>query len=113
LTSNNFHELSLLSKTELEWLMGKKKVSKVYQYRIGSDIKKKLQVFLTSELPLLAKNGFLNARSVYNHLSANTQNKIEQLSLGNNHISNDNHHFHIKKRSLGRDLIPRPFPYQE
>jgi len=40
---------ALLTTTELEWLRGKKKVSKVYQYRIRSDIKKKLQVFQVSE----------------------------------------------------------------
>ena len=53
LAHNNQQELSLLTKTELEWLMGKKKVSKVYEYRMRSDIKKKLQIFQQSELPLL------------------------------------------------------------
>ena len=103
---------SLLTKTEMEWLIGKKKVSKVYEYRIRCDIKKKLQIFLTSELPLLAESGFLNELSVYTHLSANTQSKTAQLSLDNSRISNDNHHLPYKKTSLGRDLIPRPFPYQ-
>jgi len=110
---------SLLTKTEMEWLIGKKKVSKVYEYRIRCDIKKKLQIFLTSELPLLAESGFLNELSVYTHLSANTQSKTAQLSLDNSRISNDNHHLPYKKWSLGRDFrcdstlsVPRPFPYQ-
>ena len=50
---------SILTNAELEWLIGKKKVSKVYEYRIKSDIKKKLQIFQRLELPLLAQNGFL------------------------------------------------------
>jgi hypothetical protein len=102
---------SLLTKTELEWLMGKKKVSKADEYRIRSDIKKKLQMFQTLELPLLIQNGFLNELSVFTQPSANTQSNIEQLSLEKNHISTDNHHLPYKK-SLERDLIPRPFPYQ-
>ena len=56
---------SILTTSQLEWLTGKKKVSKIYEYRIRSDIKKKLQIFQKSELPLLAKNGFLNELSVF------------------------------------------------
>ena len=59
--------------------MGKKKVSKVYEYRIRSDIKKKLQIFQALELPLLIQNGFLNELCVFTQLSANTQSNIEQL----------------------------------
>jgi hypothetical protein len=75
-----------MTSTELEWLRGKKKVSKVYQYRIRSDIKKKLQVFQLSELPLLAQNGFIN------ELSANTQNtrSTVQLSSKNNLVLANN-----------------------
>lgn len=65
---------SILTNSELEWLTGKKKVSKIYEYRIKSDIKKKLRIFRQSELPLLAQNGFLNELSVFTQkLSANTQ----------------------------------------
>jgi hypothetical protein len=75
-----------MTSTELEWLRGKKKVSKVYQYRIRSDIKKKLQVFQLSQLPLLAQNGFIN------ELSANTQNtrSTVQLSSKNNLVLANN-----------------------
>jgi hypothetical protein len=65
---------SILTTSELEWLTGKKQVSKVYEYRIRSDIKKKLQLFQKFELPLLAQKGFLNDLSVFTQkLSANTQ----------------------------------------
>jgi hypothetical protein len=40
-------------------LQDKIKVSKVYEYRLKSDIKKKLQTFQQLELPLLMKNGFV------------------------------------------------------
>ncbi len=77
---------ALLTSTELEWLRGKKKVSKVYQYRIRSDIKKKLQVFQLSELPLLAQKGFTNELKIFTQLSANPQNTSStvQLSSKNN-----------------------------
>ena len=51
---------ALLTKTELEWLLGKIQVSKVYEYRIKSDIKKKLQIFQQLELPLLMEKGFIS-----------------------------------------------------
>ncbi|MFL6400552.1 MAG: hypothetical protein ACJ72J_13365 [Nitrososphaeraceae archaeon] len=50
---------ALLTKTEFDWLQDKIKVSKVYEYRLKSDIKKKLQTFQQLELPLLMKNGFV------------------------------------------------------
>ena len=77
---------ALLTRYRIKWLTGKKKFSKVYQYRIRSDIKKKLQVFQVSELPLLVQNGFLNELSVFTQLSANTQNtrSTVQLSSKNN-----------------------------
>ena len=92
---------SLLTKTELEWLMGKKKVSKVYEYRIRCDIKKKLQVFQTSELPLLIQNGFLDELSVFTQLSANTQSNVEQFPLENNRNSNENRPLPTKSGALG------------
>ena len=50
---------ALLTRTEIEWLLGKVKVSKSYEYRIKSDIKKKLKTFTELEVPLLIRNGFL------------------------------------------------------
>jgi len=73
LASDTSKKMALLTKTELEWLMDKKKVSKVYEYRMRSDIKKKLQTFQQLELPLLLEKGFLADWSKYTQLSANTQ----------------------------------------
>ncbi|HJT85353.1 MAG TPA: hypothetical protein VJ697_12810 [Nitrososphaeraceae archaeon] len=110
---------SLLTKTELEWLTGKKKVSKVYEYRMRSDIKKKLQNFQQLELPLLIEKGFLADLSKYPQLIANTRSNLEQLLLQNNPISNDIHNLPYYIQSLGRKCrcnstlsVLRPFPYQ-
>jgi hypothetical protein len=48
----------LLSKTELRWLLGDIKVSKSFEYKIKSSIKKKIQTLTELELPLLVKNNF-------------------------------------------------------
>jgi hypothetical protein len=46
--------VSFLSKTELQFLQGQKQVSKSYEYKIKSILKKKLSVLLEKELPLLS-----------------------------------------------------------
>jgi hypothetical protein len=53
---------SLISKrhNERDWLLGKINVSKPYEYRLRSRIRKKLQIFAKFELPLLSKSGFLD-----------------------------------------------------
>src|SRR5919202_4976513 len=99
----------ILTKTELEWLQHKIKVSKVYEYRLRNDIKKKLQAFQQLELPLLMKNGFISsndALSVYTqNLSANPQS-LQRSNKATNKL------LFTKQRSLGRDLDPGPLPYQ-
>jgi hypothetical protein len=100
---------ALLTKTELDWLQHKIKVSKVYEYRLKSDIKKKLQTFQQLELPLLMRNGFIssaNDLSIYTQsLSANPQ-RVESSSRARIQLLKP------KGASLGWDLDPGPLPYQ-
>jgi hypothetical protein len=97
---NNDTSPALLTKTELDWLQHKIKVSKVYEYRIRSDIKKKLQTFQHLELPLLMKNGFISTNG---DLSAYTQN----LSANPQILESSNKArielLKPKQASLGRD----------
>jgi hypothetical protein len=51
---------ALLTRTEIEWLLDRVKVSKAYQYRIKSDIKKKLKTFTELEIPLLIDKGIID-----------------------------------------------------
>ena len=46
--------MSLLSKTEIQYLQGRKNVSKSYEYKLKSIIKRKLFNFIGQELPLLS-----------------------------------------------------------
>ncbi len=45
--------MSLLSKAEVQYLQGQKKISKSYEYKLKSIIKKKLANLIEEELPLL------------------------------------------------------------
>jgi hypothetical protein len=47
--------MSLLSKAEVQFLQGQKQVSKSYEYKLKSIIKKKISLLVDKELPLLAK----------------------------------------------------------
>ena len=44
---NNINPV-LLSRTELDWLLGKTKVSKIFEYQIRSRIKKKVKTLTSS-----------------------------------------------------------------
>ena len=47
--------MSLLSKSEIQFLQGQKDIAKSYEYKLKSVIKKKLSILLEKELPLLLK----------------------------------------------------------
>ena len=64
-TNNNIQPI-LLSKSELYWLLGDINVSKSFEYKIKSSIKRKIQILTELELPLLVKNNFF-VNDDYNH----------------------------------------------
>ena len=103
---------ALLTKSELAWLVGKIQVSKVYEYRIKSDIKKKLQTFQQLELPLLMEKGFISPSNNNNSLSVYTQNLCANPQLHESTKEARIEPFKTKEGSLGRDLDPGPLPYQ-
>ena len=49
---------ALLTNTELEWLRGNKQVSKSFEWKMKSEIRRKLRTFESLELPLLQSHGF-------------------------------------------------------
>ena len=52
---------SFLTKSELDWLLGNNiAISKTYQYKMKSSIKRKWRNFLNFELPLLQKSGIIS-----------------------------------------------------
>jgi hypothetical protein len=79
-TDDNFNPV-LLSKSELQWLHGDIKVSKSYEYKIKSSIKRKIQTLTELEIPLLFKSNFF----------VNSDSKVDD--------------------GLGRDLEPEALSY--
>jgi hypothetical protein len=59
-------ETNNLSSSELRWLLGNINVSKSFEYKIKSSIKRKIQTLTELELPLLVKNNFF-VNDDYNH----------------------------------------------
>ena len=86
---NNSQELSFLSKTELEWLLGKKHVSGSYNRKIKSKIRKKLENFEKFELPLLIEKGLISLPTVTKFSNGATKysNIQNQSYSSNNNLS--------------------------
>jgi hypothetical protein len=51
--------MCLLSKSEIQFLQGQKQISKSYEYKLKSIIKKKISILLDKEIPLEKKLYFL------------------------------------------------------
>jgi hypothetical protein len=49
---------ALLTRTEIDWLLGNKEVSKLYERKIRYSIKKKIETLTELEIPLLMHRGF-------------------------------------------------------
>jgi hypothetical protein len=50
---------AFLSNTEREWLLGNIQVSKSFEYKMRSSIRKKVQMLFELDIPLLIKNNFI------------------------------------------------------
>jgi hypothetical protein len=85
--TNSINRPSLLTKTELEWLLGKKQVSKSFEYKIKFTIKRKIEKFLNFELPLLIQNEILDKRLIQYILDNPNSNML--LNLGKEQVRYD------------------------
>ena len=117
MTYNNQQELSLLSKTELEWLLGNKQLSSNYNRKIKSQIRKKLENFKNFELPLLVEKGLISLPTVTKF--GNGVTKYSNMENQSSCLNNENRYAPSSIQSLGREfqydstlLDSRPFPYQ-
>jgi hypothetical protein len=50
----------LLSRSELQWLLGNTRVSKTFEYKMLSNIRRKIQALTAIELPLLIKHNLVS-----------------------------------------------------
>ncbi len=109
LNAMNSSKSAFLSKSEKDWLIGSKKISKSYEYKIKSTIRKKLDTLYKFELPLIQ-----NSRIFSNSLTAFSKDltafsKIEYPIISTELPQMQNQ---TQNKSLGRDLDPGPLPYQ-
>jgi hypothetical protein len=54
----------LLSNSEFEYLSRKKQFSKSFEYKIKSQLKKKISIFLDNEFPLLLQSGLIDVNDL-------------------------------------------------
>ena len=73
--------MSLLSKSEIQFLQGQKQVSKPYEYKLKSIIKRKLSILLEEELPLLSKLfSDYDSTIISNKINNETHNNLTEFS---------------------------------
>src|SRR5687768_12711842 len=54
-------QIALLTRSEIEWLLGKRQLSKHYERKMRAVLNKKLRIWEQLERPLLEAHGFLAA----------------------------------------------------
>ena len=98
---------SLLTKSELDWLLGNYiTISKSYEYKMKSSIRRKWQTFVNLELPLLQKSGIISDDLTVFGKDLTTYSKVD------NPINYSNNENCAQKWWAGRDLNPRTPPCQ-
>ena len=112
---------SLLTKTEMDWLSGKTHLSKTYEYKIKSIIKRKLKALNEFELPLILKSGLFpetaaNLAKFNNHNDSMNNPSLEYSYLG---IKDEEESWAgfgqgnlINESNLGKAKVPGPNPGQ-
>ena len=61
--NNEYRKTMLLSNSEFEYLQ-RKQFSKSFEYKIKSQLKKKITIFLENEFPLLLKSGLITSNDL-------------------------------------------------
>ena len=84
-------------------MLGNIELSGSHRRKIKSRLKKSLRILKSFVLPLLAKKGLISLLGV---------NKYSNTESHPSWSNNENIRITAQMKSLGRDLIPRPFPYQ-
>lgn len=82
---------ALLTRTEIAWLLNNVNISRAYEYRIKSDIKKKLKRFTELEIPLLIQKGIIDnsyLRIFTQNLSSNPQINNREVSINSSNTEN-------------------------
>src|SRR5919112_2697495 len=111
---------SLLTKTEMDCLSGKAHLSKTYEYKIKSIIKRKLKAFNEFELPLILKSGlFPEAEKLVIFKNHNESMDNPSWDYSNSSIKEEEETWAgfgqgslINESNLGKAKVPGPNPGQ-
>jgi hypothetical protein len=92
LDKNKKIHTSLLTRSEFDWLLGNNMtISKSYQYKMKSTIRRKWQTFLNLEFPLLQKSGIISGDlTVYGKDITTFSNTDNPIKSSNNEICAQN-----------------------
>ena len=101
---NNIIRPSLLTKTELDWLLGNIQVSGNYNHKIKSQIRKKINNFENLELPLLLEQGLISFSPVTKY--SNGVTKYSNVDIDSSSLNSKTY---AQMKSLERDLNPATF----
>ena len=117
---------SLLTKTEIEWLSGKTHLSKSYEYKIKSIIKRKLKALSEFELPLILNSALFpeaanlaifknhnedtsKTSSDYSNLSIKEDEEKPWVGFGDGNLNSEAYAALVRQRS--RVQIPAKASY--
>ena len=77
----------LLNKSELNYILENKKFSKSFEYKIKSQLKKKILLFLENEFPLLLQSGLIDINDLQEYINKNHMlPELGKEKVGNNHF---------------------------
>ena len=100
------YESVFFTKSELLWLKGELEISKDYEYKMKCHMRKKLDILMSIDLPLIRKSNLFSKNLTTFSKILTDAGKIHNST---NSLDID---YCAQKRSLGRDLDPGPLPYQ-
>jgi hypothetical protein len=99
-------QTALLTNTELQWLLGNIHVSKSFEHKMKSSIRRKIQTLTEIELPLLFKNNFVCYDEDCHDIKGKTMSLGRDLDQGSPLLSP------ISDTVLGKAKVPGPNPGQ-
>ena len=79
---------ALLTRAEIDWLLGNKEVSKLYERKIRYSIKKKIETLTELEIPLLTHRGFNVTTYSNGIITGSNAAELEEPSLVGRGIAN-------------------------
>ena len=88
--NNNYSNLVIFSKAEVNWLTRTTQLSKSFEYKIKSNIKKKINKLISFELPLLIESGLIDKQMIAGLISNTDINNNMLLNLGKEKVAGSN-----------------------